>query len=81
MTSLYTTLCEIQELYKTFEEQSHVLKDHDTRKPVAMKALENVTGWKIHMRDKANDIPIMDKLQVKKVEVTFETWGRICDAV
>ena len=81
MTSLYTTLCEIQELCKTFEEQSHVLEDHDTQKTIAMKALENVTGSQIHMRDKAKDIPIMDKLQVKKVKVTFETWGSICDAV
>ena len=81
MTSLYTALCEIHELYKTFEEQSHVLEDHDTRKTVAIKVLENVTGQKIHMRDKAKDIPIMDKVQVKKVEVTFETLGSLCDAV
>ena len=81
MTSLYTTLCEKQELYKTFEEQSHVLKDHDTRKAMAIKALENVTGLQIHLRDKAKDIPIMDKVQVKKVEVTFETWGSLCDVV
>ena len=33
------------------------------------------------MRDKAKDIPIMDKVQVKKVEVTFETWGIPCDLV
>ena len=46
-----------------------------------MKALENVTGWKIHMRDKAKDIPIMDKVHVKKVEVIFETQGSLCDAV
>ena len=61
MTSLFRALCEIKELYKTFEEQSHVIEDRDTRKMVAMKALENVSGWKIHMRDKAKDIPIMDK--------------------
>ena len=30
MTNLYTGLCEIQELYKTFEENSHVFEDHDT---------------------------------------------------
>ena len=78
---MYTVLYEIQELYKTFEEQSHVRKDHDTQKTVAIKALENVTGWRIHMRDKEKDIPIMKKFQVKKVEVTFETWGILCDAV
>ena len=81
MTNLFRALCEIHELYKTFEEQSHVLEDHDTQKIVAMKALENVSGWKIHMRDKEKDIPIMDKFQVKKVEVIFETWGSLCDAV
>ena len=46
-----------------------------------MKALENVSGWKIYMRDKAKDIPIRDKVQVKKVQVIFETWGSLCDAV
>ena len=56
MTRLYRALCEINDLYKTFEEQSHVLEYHDTHKTVAMKALENVSGWKIHMRDKAKDI-------------------------
>ena len=81
MTSLFRALCEIRELYKTFEELSHVLEDHNTRKTVAIKALENVSGWKIHMRDKAKDIPIMDKVQVKKVQVIFETWRSLCDAV
>ena len=81
MTSLYTALCEIHELYKTFEEQSHVLEDHDTQKTVAIKALENVTRWKIHMRYKEKDIPTMDKVHVKKVEVTFENWGILCDPV
>ena len=62
MPSLFRALCKIQELYKTFEEQSHVLEDNDTQKTVAMKALENVSGWKIHIRDKKKDIPIMDKV-------------------
>ena len=33
------------------------------------------------MRDKEKDITIMDKVQVKKVQVIFETWGSLCDAV
>ena len=81
MTSLFRALCEIQELYKTFEEQSHVLEGHGTRKTVVMKALENVNGWKIHMRDKEKDVPIMDKVQVKKVQVIFENRGILCDVV
>ena len=81
MISLYTRLCEIQELYKSFEEQSNVLQDHHTRKTAAIKALEDVIGWKTHIRDRPKDMPIMDKIQAKKIRVTIETWGSLCDAV
>ena len=42
---MYTGLCEIQELYKSFEEQSDVLQNHHTRKTAAIKVLEDVIGW------------------------------------
>ena len=46
-----------------------------------MKALEDVIGWKTHIRDITKDMPIMDKVWAKKIRVTIETWGSLCDAV
>ena len=71
----------MQELYKSFERQSDVLPVHHTRRDAAIKAFEDVLGWKTHIRDKPEDFSIMDKIQAKKTEVTIETWEGICDAV
>ena len=71
----------MQELYKSFEEQSYVLEDHHTQKTAAIKVFEDVIGWKAHIRDRPNNMPILDKLKDKKTKVTIETWEGICDAV
>ena len=81
MTTIYTGLCEIHELYKSFEEQSDVLQDHRTQKTAAIKVLEDVNGWKTHIKDRPKDMLIMDKLRAKKIGVTIETWGSLCDVV
>ena len=64
----------MKELYNSFEEQLNVLQDHYTQRTTAIKALEDVIGWKTHIRDRQKDMPIMDKLRAKKTEVTIETW-------
>ena len=67
----------MQELYKSFQSQSDVLQEHHTRRTAVAKALENVLGCKTHIRDKPQDMPIMDNLRAKKTEVTIETWEGI----
>ena len=81
MTNLYTGLCEIHELYKSFGEQSDVLQGHYTRKTAEIKALEDVIGWQTNIRDIPREIPIMDKVRDNKIRVIIETWGSFCDAV
>ena len=58
-----------------------VLQDHYTWKTATIKALKDVIGWQTNIRDKPKDMPIMDKVQVKKIGVTIETWGSLCDMV
>ena len=72
--SLYTRFDEMKELYNSFEEQLNVLQDHYTWRTATIKELEDVIGWKTHIRDRPKDMPIMDKLRAKKTEVTIETW-------
>ena len=71
----------MKELYKSFERQSDVLPVHHTRRDAAIKAFEDVLGWKTHIRDKPPYFPIMDKLWAKKTEVTIETLEGMCDAI
>ena len=67
----------MQELYNMFESQSHVLQNHNTRRRAATNALKQQK----HIKDRPHDLPVMDKFQTKKTEVTIETWESIRDAV
>ena len=71
----------MQELYKSFQSQLVVLQKHHTQRIATVNAFENMLGWKKHIRDKPKDLPIMDKFQAKKTEVTIETWVGICDTI
>ena len=43
--------------------------------------LEQVTGWKKHIKERSDGIPILDNLHVKTTEVSIKTWEGICDLV
>ena len=59
----------MKEPYNSFEEQLNVLQYHYTRRTAANKVLEDVIGWKTHIRDKLKDMPIKDRLWAKKTEL------------
>ena len=73
MISLYKGFVEIKELYDSFKELLNFLQDYYTQITATIKALEDVIGWKTHIRDRPKDMPIMDKLRAKKTEVAIET--------
>ena len=78
---MYTGLNEMQELYNLFQSHLDVLQEHHTQRTATAKDFENVLGWQTHIKDKQQDMPIMDKLWAKKTKVTIETWEGICDTV
>ena len=43
--------------------------------------LEQVTGWKKHIKERPHGFLILDKLQVKTTTVSIETWEGMCDSV
>ena len=81
MANIYRGFNEIQELYNTFDSQSEILQDHNTRRRETTKAFDNVLDWQKHIKDKPHDLPIMDKLQTRKTDATIETRESIWDAV
>ena len=81
MIDLYTCFDEMQGLLDKFTKHSKTLEDHHDRMRETSTALEQVTGWKNHIKEIRHGLPILDKLQDKKTEVSIETWEGICDLV
>ena len=48
---------------------------------VACTALDQVRGWKKHIKERPNGLRILDKLKLKKTEVCIQTWEAMCDSV
>ena len=81
MIYLYTFFDEMQGLYDKFSKHFETVEDHHDRIRKASTALEQVTGWKKHIKERPHGLPILDKLQVKTTEFVIETWEGICDSV
>ena len=81
MVNLYKGFNEMQELYNSFEHQLEVLHEHHKKRQEATKAYDHVIEWKKYIKDRPKDLPILDKLKLKKIQVIIETWESICDLV
>ena len=47
----------------------------------AARAYDNIIDWHKYIKERPEDLPMMDKLKLKKIEVIIETWEGICDLV
>ena len=81
MVNLYKGFNEMQELYNSFEHQLEVLHEHHKRIQEATKAYDHIIEWQNYIKDRSEDLPILDKLKLKKIELIIETWESICDLV
>ena len=81
MIDLYSFFDEMQGLYEKFIKHSKTLEDHHHRMRVACTALEQVRGWKKHIKERPDGLRILDKLEIKETEVCIETWEAIYDSV
>ena len=71
----------MQGLYDKFSKHFETVEDHHDWIRKAFAALEQVTSWKKHIKERTNDLPILDNLQLKTTEVSIHTWEGICDSV
>ena len=78
---MYEGFNEMKELYNSFERQSDVLNDHHKRRREATKAYDSIIYWQKYMKERLEDLLILDKLKLKNIEVIIETWEGICDLV
>ena len=68
----------MQELYNKFSKHFETIEDHHDRIRKASATLEQVRGWKKHIKERPDGFPILDKLQLKTTEVSIETWEAMC---
>ena len=48
---------------------------------VPCSCLDQIRGWKKHIKERPDGLRILDKLELKKNEVCIETWEAMCDSV
>ena len=65
-------------MYEKFIKHSKTLEDQHHQMRVTCTALEQVRGWKKHIKEKLDGFRILDKLELKKTEVCIETWEAMC---
>ena len=71
----------MRERYNPFEHQFNIIHDHNTRINEAIRDFDNLIDWKKFMKDRAEDLAVFDKLQLKRIQVSIETGENICDLV
>ena len=81
MVNLFKVFNEMHELYNAFEHQSNVLHDHHRRRKDATIDYDHIIDWNNYIKERPDDLPILNKPKLKKIEVTIETWESICDVV
>ena len=64
-----------------FTKHYESLQYHHDHMRAASTNLVEVIGWKKNNKEKPHGLPILDKLQDKKTDVSIETWEGICDSV
>ena len=71
MVSLFEGLNEMQEIYNTFEHHSYILYGHTTR------AYDTLVDWMRYIKDKTDDLPVLDKGNFKRIQVSIEAWESV----
>ena len=81
MVSLFEGLNEMQETYNALERHSNLLHDHNRRRNEETRAYDTLVGWKKYIKDRPDDLPVLDKGNLKRIKVSNETWEIVCDLV
>ena len=74
---MYSCFDEMQGVYEKFIKHSETLEDHHHRMRGASTALEQVRGWKNHIKQRLDGLRILDKLELKKLKFALRH-GRLC---
>ena len=67
MVNLYKGFNDMEELYNSFEHHSEVLNENHKRRHEETKSYYHILEWKKYIKDTPEDLPILDKLKLKKI--------------
>ena len=81
MVGFFEGLNEIQETYNAFENQYDLLYDHNQRRKEESKAYDNLVDWKRYMKERPEYVPILDKIKLRRIKISLESWETVCELV
>ena len=81
MVDLFKGLSEMQETYNSFERQSDLLYDHNQKRNEETRAYDTLVDWHKYIRDRSHDLPVLDKIKLKRFKISLETWENVCELV
>ena len=71
----------MQETYNSFKRQSDLLYDHNKKRNEARKSYDTLVDQQKHIRDRPDDMPVLDKIKLKRIKISLETWENVCELV
>ena len=81
MVSLFEGINELQEMYNTFECHSDLLHHHNRRRNEETRASDTLVYWKMFIKERTNNLLVLDKGKLKRIQDSIETWESVCDLV
>jgi hypothetical protein len=81
LDELFSSLNNIQETYNVFEKLSVILEQQIKKRQQASKAIDDIVDWKRHIKDKLEDIPVLDSFKFKRIRTSLDAWQNVCEIV
>ena len=81
MLGLFEGLNYIQETYNSFEHQFDLLYDHNKTRKHATKYYDDMVDWTRYIKDKPEDVPILDKIKLRRIKISLESWENVKESV
>ena len=81
MVGLFEGLNEMKETNNSFEWQSNLIYDHNQRRKEAMKSYDNLVEWKRYIKGRPKNVPILDKIKIRRIKISLESWENVCESV
>ena len=81
MVGLFEGLNEMKETNNSFEWQSNLIYDHNQRRKEATKAYDNLVDWKRYIKERPEDVTILDKIKLRRIKISLEYWENVCESL
>ena len=46
-----------------------------------MKSYDNLVEWKRYIKGRPKNVPILDKIKLRRINISLESWENVCESV